>query len=432
LSASDGGEREPGAVAFRGVPEALPPLTDRLESGAAGAREFERLMNQLLFVHADRERFVYVPADGVGGASGGVAHDGIPGLKGLVAIQFKWLRENIHEGANASEIRTTITRVSRSSRKGKRVKHLIIVTPCDLSPSESGWLHNLKRRPGLTIHHWGHAKIEQLLRQCPVLLARYYPHAALPLLEGFDGSDFFKLAQNYRQQVAIAHGRLKTIGLPPETVRERDSRADLRLRDLFIPLRLIPERAGAAPEDLARVLAAGGSAVVLGDPGMGKSTLLAYLALLFAGGASLEGYTPPQNKIPLFVSLRDLVRTQKTQDDPSLLAYIEARARDRLQLPQAHRVFFEAALRMGEAVMLLDGLDEVGGEAARHRIATAIRTFRAQFPSCPFWITSRIYGYTSSIRLSGDGYAHYRIGRLDDAQWLHRSLVRDPDPGRPG
>ena len=41
---------------------------------------------------------------------------------------------------------------------------------------------------------------------------------------------------------------------------------------------------------------------------MGKSTLLAYLALLFANRASLQGFTPEPHSIPLFISLRDFVR----------------------------------------------------------------------------------------------------------------------------
>lgn len=105
-------------------------------------------------------------------------------------------------------------------------------------------------------------------------------------------ADFDAIAARYREAVAAYHGHLHPIGLPPETVRERDSRADLRLRDLFIPLRLVSEQGRDTPEDLARVLDRRGSAVVLGDPGSGKSTLLAYLALLFAGGATLEGFSP--------------------------------------------------------------------------------------------------------------------------------------------
>src|SRR6185436_15433750 len=71
--------------------------------------------------------------------------------------------------------------------------------------------------------------------------------------------------------------------------------------------------------------------------------------------------------------------------------------------------------------------------AARHRVATAIRAFRAQFPASIFWITSRIYGYTSSVRFTGEGFPHYRIDRLDDVQvngfidrWYALQIPEDP------
>jgi NACHT domain len=404
------GERNgDGVAAFRAEGGALPPLTERIEPGAAGADEFRRLMHHLLRVHADRNGFAYTPAENLSGGIDGLARGGITGLEGVVAFQFKWLWDDLHKGNKAEQIRDSL---ARASIKG--IKHWILVTPLDLQPFERDWLRRLQGQRGFTAHHWGQTMIEQLLRQCPPLLVRYFPSAAV--LPGYNGPSFDELARSYREKVAIAHGHLKTIGLPPETLRQRDNRTDLRLRDLFIPLRLVPETAGKKLEDLASVLAANRSAVVLGDPGMGKSTLLAYLCLLFSGGASLPGFSPPASAIPLFISLRDYVRVQKAQPDLSFLAYLETRARERLQLPQAHRVFFEASLRMGEAVVLFDGLDEVGSEAARDRVATAIRTFRADFPDCPFWITSRIYGYTSNIRLPDAAFAHYGIGRLDNDQ----------------
>jgi 3',5'-cyclic AMP phosphodiesterase CpdA len=393
---------------------ALPPLTERIDPDVAGKREFRRLMRQLLLVYADRARFVDVPDGDDGDDSGvdGFAAGGIPELEGGVAFQFEWLRDDFRKAKEVDQIQRSLQRAVEGE---KGIKHWILVTPWELTPSEREWLSELGQESGLSVHHWGQAKIEELLRLCPALLARYYPDAARPLLDGFDGADFRELARSYREKVVVVHGHLKTIGLPPETVRERDSRADLRLRDLFIPLRLLREKAGSTPEELTPVLRAGRSAVVLGDPGTGKSTLLAYLALLFAGGASLDGFSAPPSTVPLFVSLRDFVRVQKTQPDLSFLAYLEARARSDLGLSQAHRAFFESALRMGEAVVLFDGLDEVGGEAARHRISAAIRAFHAEFPGCPFWVTSRIYGY-ASVRLPGASFAHYRVARLDDEQ----------------
>jgi hypothetical protein len=389
----------------------LPPLTERIDRGAAGEHEFKRLIHQLLLLYADRERFVYAPADGTSGVDGRA--QGIPGLNAWVAFRFEWLWDDLHKGHKFSQLRDAI---ERAAKDDKRIKHWILVTPRELMPFKGEWLSRLKRQRGILVHRWGQVQIEQLLRLCPALLARYYPDAARPLLDGFEGFDFREFSASYREKIAIAHGHLKTIGLPPETIRERASRADLRLCDLFIPLHLLPEEAGATLEDLAHVLHASGSAVVLGDPGTGKTTLLAYLALLFAGGASLDGFSPPPSAVPLFLSLRDFIRVQKAQPDLSFLAYLEQRARSDLSLPQAHRAFFESALRMGEAVVLLDGLDEVGGEAARHRVAASISAFRAEFPDCPFWVTSRIYGYTSSVRLPSASFVHYRVGRLDDEQ----------------
>src|SRR5689334_16974472 len=163
-------------------------------------------MHQLLLVHADRHHFVYEPTDASGADIGvdGIAREGLPGHDGAVAFRFEWQRPELDR---------------RASPRAKSIRHWILVTPCDLEPQDREWL-------GLSVHHWGQAKIEELLHECPALLARYYPHAARRLLDGFDGTDFRELGRSYRAQVAIAHGRLNTIGLPPETLRERDNRAD--------------------------------------------------------------------------------------------------------------------------------------------------------------------------------------------------------------
>ncbi|MFN7146561.1 MAG: hypothetical protein ACK4YP_22490, partial [Myxococcota bacterium] len=242
-------------AAFRAGTEALPPLTERIDRGAAGGHEFERLMNQLLLVHADRNRFVYTPTGGAGGDGGidGLAANGIPGLSGPVAFQFKWLWDDVNKGSSARQIKDALDRASKAR---KDLRHWILVTPRDLEPSARAWLDTIEKRRGLAVHHWGQARIEQLLRQCPALLARYYPEEARAYLPGYDGADFATLAARYREKVVIVHNRLETIGIP------RESRIELPLADLFIPLRLVPEESGAERLDLGRALADSRSAVV--------------------------------------------------------------------------------------------------------------------------------------------------------------------------
>lgn len=401
--AADPQVRKASAVLAGGARPALPPLTERIALDEAGAEEFRQLMLQLLIIYAGHR--TVVSAGGKGDAAvHAIAPHGLPGLDGAIAFHFHW------PGGAKSDIASTFWRVSRD----KKITHWILVTPVDVTPEDRNWLRSLRRMRGPQIYHWGQTWVEHLLRKCPPLLARYYPEEARAYLPGYDGTDFATLAARYREKVTLFHDRLKTIGIPPE-VRSRESRIELPLADLFIPLRLVPEGRGMGAMDLAAALAKGGSAVALADPGMGKSTLLAYLALVFAGGVSVEGVAPPPRLIPLHISLRDFVRRQKERPGLSFLDYLHIEARERLSLPAAHPAFFESALRMGEAVVLFDGLDEVGNESARHAVAASIRAFQAEYSRCRFWITSRVYGYTDNVRLPTT-FEHYRIAPLDDAQ----------------
>jgi hypothetical protein len=99
-----------------------------------------------------------------------------------------------------------------------------------------------------------------------------------------------------------------------------------------------------------------------------------------------------------------------------MLEYLVRHARSDFSLEHAHPFFFEAALRMGEAVVLFDGLDEVEGAPARSRMAGLIRAFHEEYPACPVWVTSRIYGYTADVRLPEESFEHVRLARLDDGQ----------------
>jgi hypothetical protein len=329
---------------------------------------------------------------------------GLPNMPGGVALSFYWpetKRSNVHLEL---QLAPNITKFD----------HWILLAPRDFSASERAQFDILQLDKSFKIHTWGQTELESLLRKCPPLLARYYPEEARAYLSGYDGTDFGTLATRYRQKIAIVYNRLKTIGIPPEA-RPRESRIELPLAELFIPLRLVPEQSNAEPLDLAIALKKNGNGIILADPGMGKSTLLAYLALVFAGGVTLDDFTPSPRVVPMHISLRDFVRRQKQSPGLSFLDYLELDARERLELSSMHRAFFEATLRMGEAVVLLDGLDEVGNETARHGLAASIRAFQAEYPESRFWVTSRIYGYTENVRLPKT-FDHYHIARLDQAQ----------------
>ncbi|MDC0749647.1 metallophosphoesterase [Polyangium mundeleinium] len=271
------------------------------------------------------------------------------------------------------------------------------------------------------VRHWSTPELVKLLRLVPALFARYYPESAeaRALLPGYDGFDFHAFGRLYREKIARAFEHVSLLGFPPDALRQKDARGDIRLADLFVPTRFITDDRDQKKPTLAGLLQYGSSALILGDPGMGKTTLLAFLSLLHSDpGVTLEGYRPSQRRIPFFASLREYA-IEIHKNELTLVDFLAARARSDHSLPNAHPAFFEATLRMGEALVLLDGLDEVGASTTRSRVAKAVREFRAAYPRCPVWVTSRIHGYTADIALPRNEFEHLRIGPLADEDIAH-------------
>ncbi|MBI3268844.1 MAG: metallophosphoesterase [Planctomycetes bacterium] len=374
-----------------------------------GADEFRRLMVGLLLalarrhalsfrdpnLYEEQELFVDAVSD----------NHSFLGTPGPVGFNFGWPRHSWPP---------RIPRVFHSSGHAMAsCPTRVIVAPEEPPPEARDEATLVGEESGVHVELWGATKIRELLRFCPPLLARYFPEDARTVLPNFGGYDFREFAASYRERFAAAHQQLRLLGLPPEVLRERDARKEILLPDIFVPLRLEPEGGGEPKTDLASRFNTGRSAVLLGDPGAGKSSLLAYVALLCAGAAKLPGVSPGDWRVPLLIPLRDFVRLRESRPEMTFVEYLEHRARTGLSLTRAHRAFFESALIMSEGFVLFDGLDEVGGEEARRRVAGMIQEFRREYPGCACWVTSRIYGYTSEIRLSLKDFDHFRLARFE-------------------
>ena len=278
----------------------LPPLPKVRDLGGA---EFEKLMNQLLLASAAHNHFDYEPHGKSGAADDGIdglAPDGgVPGLKGPVAFQFKWLSGSLSKPANARQITKSLADAVSSKLE---FRHWVLVTPEDISPAQKEWLRELNPRLDLKLHHWGHAKITSLFRLCPELRAEYYPEttraaaadkATGKLLAAYLDwliKDSAPLKLRAIDQGAARSGR-KPLGLTSVYV---DLELTLRIpKNESLPtwLNRLPEEKMVSlgsrndPEREARrvpvleALAHHPRLVLLGAPGSGKSTLAAYLSL---------------------------------------------------------------------------------------------------------------------------------------------------------
>ena len=145
--------------------------------------------------------------------------------------------------------------------------------------------------------------------------------------------------------------------------------------------------------------------VVLGDPGSGKSTFVNHLCVCLAAYGleqneswlkRIPGWPKEETSlIPVPVILRDFARqfsNKQNQPDPCLLwNFICSR------LAAQKLTFVEKALNdafeNGQAIILLDGLDEVPYQSHRTFIRDTIMAFSNRYPACRMIVTCRVLSY---------------------------------------
>jgi len=185
------------------------------------------------------------------------------------------------------------------------------------------------------------------------------------------------------------------------------------MTDLFIPLRALPEDPGPEdpPQRPARMLAidellANRRAVVLGDPGAGKTTLGRFLAY------SLSVGRPPAEAlddcVPIVVRAFEYAEATDGGRRKSLHDFIVDELSDR------YGSLFDASIRSARCLVVIDGLDEVPDPAQRVRIAQRVDDFAGEYPELFLLVSSRAIGYRQN-RLQG-GFDHVVLAEFDDDQ----------------
>ena len=163
----------------------------------------------------------------------------------------------------------------------------------------------------------------------------------------------------------------------------------------------LEQRAGTAePIPVEDLLSEHQGLVILGDPGAGKSTLLKMMALACAEGRAEERLGLPDNPLPVLLPLAAYAKTQ-SRNECSLADFLGDYYRVR-GLPQGLGPLFAAALDKGQALVLLDGLDEVLENRAF--VVDRVEEFFRQYAPAGnrLVVTSRIVGYRDApLRAEG-------------------------------
>jgi len=167
----------------------------------------------------------------------------------------------------------------------------------------------------------------------------------------------------------------------------------------------------SGPQPVLDLLTRHAGLVVLGDPGAGKTTFLKYLTVLLALDRGAE--VGLDRRLPVLVPL-SAYATALAQQDVALQAFMGDYYRSRgIDLPLDKLI--EQALASGQALIMLDGLDEVQQLAQRALVVQRVEEFFdfQRKRGNKFIITSRIVGYRS-VRPAAEDLKECTLVDFDD------------------
>ncbi|MCE9636322.1 MAG: NACHT domain-containing protein [Planctomycetes bacterium] len=171
----------------------------------------------------------------------------------------------------------------------------------------------------------------------------------------------------------------------------------------------------SAPERLGAVLARSRNVVLVGEPGSGKSTVCKWLAVCAAGGraALRRAVGIDERVVPILVSVGALAEDWERHHEDAAWAIARCLAQNHVGEPAAIREWLLARLDFREALVILDGLDEVAS-SSRGAVVSWLESFVGQYAGNRFVVTSRPAGF-GGFAFAGESEVH-TIEPFEDEQ----------------
>lgn len=255
-------------------------------------------------------------------------------------------------------------------------------------------------------------------------LIRYGSGSTTSLLtSAIDTRAMLSFEAAYHRQVVVRHGRITSsyLGAPepkpieqlyvsPTLVKHIDEEGQRKPSDAQLALFASTQ---VDATELAKLVATLNHAVVLGDPGGGKSTMATKICHDIAHHYKRK-LCAERELTPILIVLREYAE-EKRVANRSIVQFIEYNIRSRYQISQVPEHAIEYLLAEGRVMVVFDGLDELLDMRYRQEVRDDIECFCNIYPDVPVLVTSRKVGYDQSP-LDGQLFAVYQLAPFDDDQ----------------
>lgn len=336
--------------------------------------------------------------------------------------------------------------------------NLKVDTKCEILAHDIGWIwlvyftQNKQRTHFALIHADGEALASDLAEtiiQSDMSIGgnlhslEYLP----PPIEASTSEGQIRQAKTkYFDYIAAECGEMTLEGLPAD--QDVGSRR-LKLENIFVPMYLEETSSNDVDylstdeerqksdkkerEAVGEVISKYQRLAILATPGGGKTTLIKRLAVAYAypdRSKLVDDNLPDRPWIPLFIRCRQLGDMVKSPIR-DILYEIPKRAEIDENLRDAFVHIVNSSLRSGEALLLIDGLDEISDEGNRVSFVNQLRTFLAIYPNVNIVVTSREAGFRVVGGALSEHCKHYKVADFEDEDikrltlaW-HKEVVGD-------
>lgn len=223
----------------------------------------------------------------------------------------------------------------------------------------------------------------------------------------------------YFEYLANECGEITLEGLPAD--QEVGSRR-LRLENIFIPLRLeeeYPPNSGTSYKEnvekkelqsAGKIFSENRRLAILAAPGGGKTTLLKRLATAYAfpdRREIIDDDLPDNSLLPIFIRCRQLGDFANSSISDILRTIPKKFEREDLEKEFLYIV--NASLQKGDALLLIDSLDEISNDGSRISFVKQLRNFLSVYPNIRIVVTSREAGFRIVSGSLSDCCKNYKI-----------------------